>query len=212
MATGGSIVASVYDLKPRFQALLRPFVGWLAGRGVTANMVTLAALALSFAAAAYMALTTDVVAALILLPVVLFIRMALNAIDGMLAREHNHKSRLGAILNEIADVLSDVALYLALVPVLADYGAAAAPIVLFTIGAVVTEFAGVLSQALGSGRRYDGPMGKSDRAVVVGTLALGVAFLGFPAVAIDGVFIMLAISTGLTVWKRLAAALRSGED
>ena len=205
-------MASVYDLKPRFQALLRPFVNWLAAHGVTANMVTLAALALSLAAAAYMALTTDVTAALILLPVVLFVRMALNAIDGMLAREHKHKSRLGAILNEIADVLSDIALYLALVPALSEYGAAAAPIVLFTIGAVVTEFAGVLSQALGAGRRYDGPMGKSDRAVVVGTLALGVVFLALPAVAIDGVFIMLAISTGLTVWKRLAAALRYGND
>ena len=44
--------------------------------------------------------------------------MALNALDGMLAREFNQKSRLGAVLNELGDVVSDTALYLpiALVP------------------------------------------------------------------------------------------------
>ena len=47
-----------------------------------------------------------------LLPAVLFVRMALNAIDGMLAREHGQKSALGAFLNELCDVVSDAALYL----------------------------------------------------------------------------------------------------
>lgn len=41
-----------------------------------------------------------------------FIRMALNALDGMLARECNQQTRLGAILNETGDVISDIALYL----------------------------------------------------------------------------------------------------
>ncbi len=40
--------------------------------------------------------------------------MALNAIDGMLAREFNQQSTLGAILNEVGDIISDAALYLAL--------------------------------------------------------------------------------------------------
>jgi len=38
--------------------------------------------------------------------------MALNAIDGMLAREFGQKSRLGACLNELCDVVSDATLYL----------------------------------------------------------------------------------------------------
>ena len=37
---------------------------------------------------------------------VLFLRMALNAIDGMLAREFNQKTNLGAYLNELTDVIS----------------------------------------------------------------------------------------------------------
>ncbi len=40
--------------------------------------------------------------------------MALNAIDGMLAREHAMQTPLGAMLNELGDVVSDAALYLPL--------------------------------------------------------------------------------------------------
>ncbi len=200
-------MASVYDLKPRFQAFLRPLVDALAALGVTANAVTLFALLISLCAAILISLSAGVRAALLLLPLVLFVRMALNAIDGMLAREHNQRTRLGAILNEICDVLSDIALYIALVPALSAHGVAATPIVFFTIGAVLTEFAGVLSWALGAGRRYEGPMGKSDRAAVIGLLAIVLALFDVPRVFIDGLFVMLVIATALTVWKRLSAAL-----
>ena len=37
---------SVYDIKPRFQALLRPLVRRLAAAGTTANQVTVAAMQL----------------------------------------------------------------------------------------------------------------------------------------------------------------------
>ena len=47
-----------------------------------------------------------------LLPIWLFLRMALNAIDGMLAREFQQQSALGGYLNEITDVVADAALYL----------------------------------------------------------------------------------------------------
>ena len=40
-------MASIYDLKTKFQSLLRPLVRWLAEHGVTANQVTIAALVLS---------------------------------------------------------------------------------------------------------------------------------------------------------------------
>ncbi len=109
---------SIYDLKPRFQSLLRPLVRRLAEAGVSANHVTIAAVLLSFLIGGLIALNPMAKWPLLLMPIALFIRMALNAIDGMLAREHGMKSSLGAILNEIGDVLSDTALYLpiALVP------------------------------------------------------------------------------------------------
>jgi CDP-diacylglycerol--glycerol-3-phosphate 3-phosphatidyltransferase len=38
--------------------------------------------------------------------------------------------------------------------------------------AILSEFAGVLGPAIGASRRYDGPLGKSDRALVFGALGL----------------------------------------
>jgi CDP-diacylglycerol--glycerol-3-phosphate 3-phosphatidyltransferase len=162
-------VPSIYDLKPAFQGLLRPMVVALARAGVTANHVTLAAAVLSIAVGAWLALRPDSRAALAAVPAVLFIRMAMNAIDGMLAREHGMKSSLGAVLNEIGDVVSDAALYLpfALVP-----GLPAALVTFIVLLAVISEMTGVVAVQIGASRRYDGPMGKSDRAFAFGLLAL----------------------------------------
>ncbi|MGD8380394.1 MAG: CDP-alcohol phosphatidyltransferase family protein [Gammaproteobacteria bacterium] len=160
---------SVYDLKPRFQALLRPIVRGLAGAGITANQVTVAAMLLSIATGAAIALWPGRPRLLLVLPVVLFVRMALNAVDGMLAREHAMKSRLGQVLNELGDVVSDAALYLALALV---PGFDARLVVGIVVLAIIGEMTGVVTQTLGASRRYDGPMGKSDRAFVFGALGL----------------------------------------
>src|SRR5262249_46731839 len=96
---------TVYDLKPAFQNLLRPICRGLAASGVTANQVTVLACFMSVAMGGAIALHSATPEYFFLLPIGLFIRMALNAIDGMLAREHGQKSKLGAILNELTDVI-----------------------------------------------------------------------------------------------------------
>ncbi len=162
-------MASIYDIKPAFQNLLRPITRMLASAGVTANQVTLAAALLSGAVGVCIAVYPGERWPLLVLPGFLFVRMALNAIDGMLAREHNQKSRLGAVLNEISDVVADTALYL---PLALVAGFSAPLIVVCTILAIVSEMTGVVAIQIGVARRYDGPMGKSDRAFVFGLLAL----------------------------------------
>src|SRR5215472_13217364 len=151
-------MSSIYDLKPRFQNLLRPITNGLARRGVTANQLTLAALLLSFSTGAVI-FYCRARRSLLLLPLVLFVRMALNAIDGMLAREHNQKTSLGAILNELGDVLSDAALYLPLAFFLPFNPVV---IVLVVFLGTLAEMTGVIGVQIGASRRYDGPMGKSD--------------------------------------------------
>jgi CDP-diacylglycerol--glycerol-3-phosphate 3-phosphatidyltransferase len=197
-------MASIYDLKPKFQALLRPLTRRLAAFGVTANQVTVAAAVLSLAVGTIIALWPDQNWPLLLLPGVLFVRMALNAIDGMLAREHAMKSRLGAVLNEVGDVVSDSALYLplALVP-----GLSPPLIVLITVFAVIGEMTGVVSVQIGASRRYDGPLGKSDRAFAFGLLGLLLG-CGVPRGSWLTVFlaVMLALA-GLTVVNRARRAL-----
>lgn len=161
---------TIYDLKSQFQQLLRPCTCKLAGMGITANQVTLSALLLSFGAGVAIALFPTQQWPLLLLPLVLFIRMALNAIDGMLAREHNMKSAFGAVLNELGDVISDSAIYLSFVCV---SGISAIAVTIVVLLAILSEMAGVVAVQIGASRRYDGPMGKSDRAFWFGAAALG---------------------------------------
>jgi CDP-diacylglycerol--glycerol-3-phosphate 3-phosphatidyltransferase len=102
----------------------------------------------------------------------MFLRMALNAVDGMLAREFGQKSALGAYLNELTDVVSDAALYLpfAFVPPF-DWRSVGAVIFL----SALSEMTGVAGVMAGASRRYDGPMGKSDRAFVFSLIAIWIA-------------------------------------
>jgi len=158
---------TLYDLKPRFQNLLRPIATWLAGAGVTANQVTLGAALLSVAVGVLLCLPDRRPALFLLLPLWLFLRMALNAIDGILAREHGQKSRLGGYLNELCDVVSDAALLLPFAFV-APFAAWVVFLVIFL--ATLSEYAGVMGPLVGASRRYDGPLGKSDRALVIGAL------------------------------------------
>lgn len=195
---------TIYDLKPRFQDLLRPLCRWLESRGATANRVTLAAFGASVAFGLWMALQPASPWPFLLLPAILFARMALNAIDGMLAREFGQKSRLGAILNELTDVLADAALYL---PFALLSGGAVLPIVLFVVLAGAAELTGLLGQTIGAVRRYDGPFGKSDRAALFGALGF------FVGLGLDPEpYVMLAawlavILSIVTIFRRAKAAL-----
>jgi phosphomethylpyrimidine kinase len=166
---------SIYELKPKFQNLLRPLVKRLYNAGITANQVTLMACILSILLGALLTKFADISALFFLLPIWMFLRMALNAIDGMLAREFNQKTPLGGYLNESTDVISDTALYLPFAFV-APLGWGIIAFVIFL--AFMSEFLGVLGQVHGSGRRYDGPMGKSDRAFVFGLIGTIYAVLG----------------------------------
>lgn len=182
---------SLYALKPRFQQLLRPIARSLSRAGVTANQVTVFAAASSCAVGAYVLYSNSY----LLLPGFLFVRMALNAIDGMLAREFSQPTRLGTYLNELGDLLADAAL--------------AAPFVFlnpWVMGAAivlagVSEAAGILCP---TGRRNDGPLGKSDRALLFGAMALALA-LGF---SIPGwvPWIIVALLT-LTIYNRVRQGL-----
>ena len=165
---------SIYKLKSSFQDLLRPTVQRLAEAGVTANMVTSLAAVISVLIGALL-WQYPAPALFLLIPVWMLLRMALNAIDGMLAREHGQKSPLGGYLNEIGDVVSDAALY-APFALIAPFSPGWIGAVIFL--AILSEFSGVLGEVHGRARRYDGPMGKSDRALAFGILGTWIAVAG----------------------------------
>lgn len=196
---------SIYDLKPRFVALLRPLAARLAAGGATANVVTLAAMADSIIVGLVLAIWPHVTWLWLVLPVFLFLRMAANAIDGILAREFAMKSRLGAMLNELGDVVSDAALYL---PFALLAGVNPLWVVLAVVIAIIGEMTGILGQVIGASRRYDGPMGKSDRAAIFGILGFAIG-IGAPIGGwIDWIMIAIAVLGLVTIFNRAQRALK----
>lgn len=195
---------TLYALKPAFQGRLRPLVNRLAAIGVTANSITILAALMSIAAGTAIAILHEWRSLLLLVPVVMFVRMALNAVDGMLAREHGQASTLGMYLNELCDVVSDLALILpfAAFPEFSPWG-----VVAFALTAVLTEFAGVLGIATGIGRNYAGPFGKSDRALALGVVAVLCAAGLWPASIAPLVFPAMATLSLLTAINRIRAGL-----
>ncbi|MCC6869013.1 MAG: CDP-alcohol phosphatidyltransferase family protein [Burkholderiales bacterium] len=198
---------SIYALKPKFQALLRPFAASLARAGVTANQVTLAACAISVALGAFVTWQAPAHWPFLLVPLWMFVRMAFNAIDGMLAREFGQKSRLGAYLNELTDVAADTALYLPFAFVTPLDGWSVGTVIVL---AIVSEYAGALGLMVGASRRYDGPMGKSDRAFVFGALGLWIGLVpmlpAFAAWLVWAVAFFLVVTIVNRVRRGLAEA------
>jgi len=172
---------------------------WLARAGITANAVTIAALLLSVAQGAWLAFEPGAVLPLLILPVTLFIRMALNAIDGLMAKEHGMMTPHGAVLNELCDVISDAALYLpfALIP-----GVSPGLVALVVVAGIVVEMSGVLGPMIKASRRYDGPLGKSDRAIAFGLLAVLLGLGVTPGLWTSGYLAILLALSAYTVVNR----------
>jgi len=198
-------VLSVYALKPRFQEMLRPLVRRLAHRGITANQITVWACVLSIVVGLFLTLDASGHKVWLLLPACLFVRMALNAMDGMLAREFGQKSSLGAYLNELSDVISDALLYLpfAYLPNFEPLWVGAVIVL-----AVIAEMSGTLSLLNGVSRRYDGPMGKSDRAFVFGAWGLWIGMGGtIPPWAAYWFLRLLLVLLAVTIINRVRNGL-----
>jgi len=195
---------SIYQLKPRFQNLLRPLVQRLYNRGVTANQVTLSAAIVSVLIGLLLALFPHHLWLFALIPLWMILRMALNAVDGMLAREFGQQSTLGAYLNELCDVIADAALFLpfALLP-----GISPTLLVVLVLFALISEYAGVMGPMVGASRRYDGPMGKSDRAFCFGVLGAGVATALLPLSWINPILAVITALLLYTLFNRVRQGL-----
>jgi len=176
----------------------------MAAMEITANQVTLAAAIGSVIVGVVLAVYIHTTLIFLLVPVWMLVRMALNAIDGMLAREFDQKSKLGTYLNEVCDVVSDAALYIpfALIAPFTFYGVA---LVVFL--ATLTEIVGILGLTVGASRRYDGPLGKSDRAFVFGALGLWLGVAGTLPEWMGWLMPVLSVLLSVTIFNRVKRAL-----
>lgn len=195
---------SVYNIKPHFQRLLEPVLQALHKASISANQITWASLLLSLLIAAGLFFAGQMPALYLLLPLGLFVRMALNALDGMMARRFDQCSPQGELLNEIGDVCSDAVISFSLLYLLPQH---AMLIALFIFLSALNEFVGLAPKALGLPRRYEGPMGKSDRAFMLGLYGLLVFisanFAAYAGWMFGGMCVLMLLSSWLRIKRSL---------
>lgn len=198
---------SIYKIKPGFQKLLSPILVGLHKIGVTANQITWSSIFLSLLIGIAFWFADSYQFLFLALPFGLLVRMALNALDGMMARTYNQQTKEGEVLNELGDVISDVFIYF---PLLVFEKQIIYLVVLFMSLSIINEFAGLIGKALSGERRYDGPMGKSDRAFVMGIYGvfsfLSIDFKLYSNWFFSVMIILLVISTAIRINKALKAA------
>lgn len=184
---------------------MNPLLKGLHKMGVTPNQLTVLAVLLSVGMGVAFLFHPHHRFLILLIPIGYLIRMVLNALDGMLATQYNLKSNLGEILNELGDVLSDAAI---IFPLLILPGVHPITIIAFAVLAMVNEYAGIMGKVIRGERRYDGPMGKSDRAFAIGLFCLVYYFWTDVADYSNWYFGLLAGLTVLSTVTRIRQALK----
>ncbi len=180
--------------------MLIPMQNWLVRNHFSANQITLLGCFLSMGYAYLLFWSIHTYILLLFLPVFLLIRMTLNALDGMVATATESQSAMGSVLNEVCDIISDLALFGALSILLPT------PVwlwwVLIIFGLLSEFIALAVFQAIGT-RPFTGPFGKSDRALYLGLLAVLLALMP-QASFLFYAYIMTGIALALiTIWNRL---------
>ncbi len=162
----------IYSIKPKFQKVLRPLELFLIRNKVHPTTINLVAFFLSLAGGVSLYLAELNIWLLLYLPLMSFFRTALNALDGMVARSLNVKNQgFGEVLNEFLDRASDASIF---------FGLALASYTNLALGALVTiiillnSYLSIVSKAAGGSRQYGGIIGKADRMIYVGILAVAI--------------------------------------
>ncbi len=196
----------LYATKGAINERLLPLVDRLARAGATPDQVTLAAIPIAVLGGACLLASPAIPWLLLVVPVLVVVRLALNLLDGNLARRTGTIHPRGELYNEIGDRLADVAF---LAPVAVLPGANAVVVLLGVLGAVLASYVGIAARAAGGERIYRGVLSKPGRMALLAVVSL-VAFVAGPgdgrAWAVFGVLLLLG--TALTLAERLLVAIR----
>ena len=200
---------SVYKIKPKFQQLLMPLLKLLRRYRVSPNLITIFSIILSFIISYFFwnALSNSLY--FLIVAFGLLLRMMLNALDGMMARIYNLESEIGEILNEVGDIISDVAIYFPLImfEVLEIEIA-----VIFILLSIINEFCGLMAKVMNGERRYDGPMGKSDRAFLIGILCIVYYFTSKLDPYMNYIIGFSSLLMILSSYTRLTKSIKNGKN
>lgn len=195
---------AIYALKPAFRKALSPLGRGLIGAGISADVVTVMGVMFAVLGGFGIWLGRHGDAWLLLLPLGAFLRTAANALDGWIAQETQTSRPVGEVLNETADRVGDVAIFL---PV-AFVHAPPQLLLAGTLSAMlVTSFLGIAVKAAGGRRVYTGVMGKPDRMVVMGVAGIAGVYFDPGTVFTVALWVVL-VGVAITLVQRAVIARR----
>jgi CDP-diacylglycerol--glycerol-3-phosphate 3-phosphatidyltransferase len=165
-------MSGLYSVKPWFVRRLRRVEDLLVERRVSPDTLSVVAVVVSVAAGAALAAGGVLSEPLLwlLVPPLGIVRLALNALDGAVARRIGGGRPFGDVMNEMSDRISDVAM-LAPLAFVVEPGVAFAALT----GALLASAAGCAGRAVRGDRMAGGPMGKADRVAVVAVASAAAA-------------------------------------
>ena len=184
---------SIYKLKTKFQNLLMPICEKLVKLKVSPNQITITTVLLNIVFAGLIYKFNNYRFIYLTVPVFLFLRMALNALDGMIAN------------NEAGDVVSDTVFFYVFLRVI---GISEIHNLLFVFLSILSEYVGVTAMMVDNKRHYEGPMGKSDRAFLISLLAIIYYFIGNQY--FDYILILAIVLLIFTIFNRVRSSVKGG--
>ena len=190
----------IYGIKPRFQQALqvveRPLVRWR----VHPDVLTLSAVGLSLLGGFALYASHWTPWTLLAVPFVALLRIALNALDGMVAKDLGVARPWGEVLNEFCDRLSDVALFVGLLLAPGVHAGLGIAVIILIL---LSSYLGVVAKAAGGKRQYIGVMAKADRMLALAVVSL-VALVWWPVL---NYFLMVTLAgVAITIAQRWRAA------
>jgi len=189
----------IYSIKPKFKEFLRPSLGIL--KGFHPDFLTWSALVLSLISGILFYFSRRQPVLFLVIPVLLFVRLALNALDGMLAQETGRARPAGEILNEFSDRVSDLFIIWGIIfsSLCNIYlGIVTVPCIL------LVSYTGILGKAVGVARQYGGIMGKADRVIYIMIASILQFLLSVRSIKL---FYNLSIFDWLMLWICLGCIL-----
>jgi CDP-diacylglycerol--glycerol-3-phosphate 3-phosphatidyltransferase len=155
----------IYSVKPAFQKMLKPLESFFIRNKVHPTTINFMALFIAILGGLALYFSDKQVLLLIYIPFMAFFRMALNALDGMVARSLKVKNQaFGEVLNEFIDRISDAFTFFAWA--MTSY----VDLILGSITVILillNSYLSIVSKAAGGKRQYGGLMGKADRMFVL---------------------------------------------
>lgn len=188
----------IYSIKPKFQKFLTPVTNFFIRHKISPNTINITGLLLSLIAGVCLYYSSSKPELLLYVPVLVFVRTAFNALDGLVSRALGVASSFGEVLNEFLDRISDSVIFFGLA--LATFSNLALGS-LTVIVILLNSYLSIVSKAAGGSRQYGGVMGKADRMVYVGAMSL-LVYVTHNASLWNYFFAFILLGTSITLVQR----------